>query len=104
MLKALTRRRWIDVKSGRDRRQKLLRLTSAGRDKFEQSRQHWQRAQTRLQQALSEPAWNQLGALLAEVARSSEKQRSESIAGQFRRKKLSQRADLVRESSTNQAW
>ena len=78
MLKPLTRRRWIDVKAGRDRRQKLLRLTSSGRDKFEHSRQHWQRAQTRLQQALREPTWNQLGALLAEVTRSSEEQQRES--------------------------
>jgi DNA-binding MarR family transcriptional regulator len=95
MLKALTRRRWIDVKAGRDRRQKLLRLTSSGREKFGQSRQHWQRAQRRLQQALSEPTWNQLGALLAEVTRRSEKQRSESIGGQLRRKKLSRRAALL---------
>jgi DNA-binding MarR family transcriptional regulator len=88
MLKPLTRRRWIDVTAGRDRRQKLLRLTSSGRDKFEQSRQHWQRAQTRLQQALNEPTWNQLGALLAEVTRSIEKRRREST--------------FVRESPINQ--
>jgi DNA-binding MarR family transcriptional regulator len=72
MLKPLTRRGWINVKAGKDRRQKFLRLTGSGRDKFEQSREHWQRAQKRLQQALSEPGWTQMGPLLTEVTRAGE--------------------------------
>lgn len=73
MLKPLTKRGWITVKAGKDRRQKLFRLAPSGRDKFEESRQHWQRAQKRLQQALGEPGWSQLGPLLTEVTRASEK-------------------------------
>jgi DNA-binding MarR family transcriptional regulator len=72
MLKPLTKRGWITVKAGKDRRQKLFRLTPSGRDKFEESRQHWQRAQKRLQQAFGEPGWSQLGPLLTEVTRASE--------------------------------
>jgi len=67
MLKPLARRGWIEVKTGKDRRQKLFRLTSKGREKFEQSRPYWDRAQKRLEKALGEPEWNQMGALLAEV-------------------------------------
>jgi DNA-binding MarR family transcriptional regulator len=72
MLKPLTKRGWITAKAGKDRRQKILRLTSSGRDKFEQSRQHWQRAQKRLQQALGEPGWSQMGPLLTEVTRANQ--------------------------------
>jgi DNA-binding MarR family transcriptional regulator len=72
MLKPLTRRGWINVKAGKDRRQKLLRLTGSGRDKFEQSRKHWQRAQKRLQQAMGETGWTQMGPLLTEVTRAGE--------------------------------
>jgi DNA-binding MarR family transcriptional regulator len=67
MLTPLTRRGWIRVKAGQDRRQKLLQLSSSGRVKFEESRKYWERAQKRLQQALSEPSWRQMGALLTEI-------------------------------------
>ena len=72
ILKPLTRRGWIRVKAGKDRRRKLFRLTSAGREKFELSRPYWQRAQKRLQQTLGEPTWSKMGGLLAEITRASE--------------------------------
>ena len=69
MLKPLSRRGWIRAKAGQDRRQKLLQLSCSGRAKFEESRQCWERAQKRLQQALSEPSWRQMGTLLTEITR-----------------------------------
>jgi len=69
MLKPLMRRGWIRGKAGQDRRQKLLRLSSSGRAKFEDSRQYWERAQERLQQALSELSWRQMGTRLTEITR-----------------------------------
>lgn len=71
MLRLLTKRGWIGVKAGDDRRQKLLRLTPSGREKLEHSRPHWERAQRRLQRNLGEPGWTQMGGLLAEVTRAS---------------------------------
>jgi len=71
MLKLLTKRGWIGVKAGLDRRQRLLRITPSGRQKLQQSRPHWERAQRRLQRGLGEPSWSQMGGLLAEVARAS---------------------------------
>ena len=71
MLKILTNRAWIGMKTGDDRREKLLSLTPAGRQKLEQCRPLWERAQKRLQKGLGEPRWSQLGALLAEVTRAS---------------------------------
>ena len=71
MLRLLTKREWISARRGDDRRQRLLRLTASGREKLEQSRPHWERAQRRLQRGLGEPSWTQMGGLLAEIARAS---------------------------------
>jgi DNA-binding MarR family transcriptional regulator len=67
MLRLLTKRGWIGVKAGEDRRQKFLRLTPSGREKLMQSEPYWQRAQRRLREGLGEPGWTQMGGLLAEV-------------------------------------
>jgi DNA-binding MarR family transcriptional regulator len=72
MLRLLTKRGWIGVKAGEDRRQRLLRLTPSGRQKLQRSRPHWERAQKRLKRSLGEPSWSQMGGLLAEVTRASE--------------------------------
>ena len=71
MLKFLTKRGWIGVKAGDDRRQRLLRLTPSGRQKLEQSQPHWERAQRRLQRGLGERTWTEMGGLLAQVTRAS---------------------------------
>jgi DNA-binding MarR family transcriptional regulator len=71
MLRLLTKRGWIGAKAGDDRRQRLLRLTSSGRQKFQQSQPHWERAQRRLQKGLGLATWSQMGGLLAEVTRAS---------------------------------
>jgi DNA-binding MarR family transcriptional regulator len=71
MLRLLTKRGWIGVKVGDDRRQRLLRLTASGRQKLLHSRPQWERAQRRLQKGLGETSWSQMGGLLAEVARAS---------------------------------
>lgn len=71
MLRLVTRRGWIGVRTGEDRREKRLRLTPSGREKLEQSQPHWERAQKRLRQNLGEPGWTEMRRLLAEVARAS---------------------------------
>jgi DNA-binding MarR family transcriptional regulator len=71
MLRLLTKRGWIGVKAGDDRRQRILRLTPSGHQKLQQSQPHWERAQRRLQRGLGEHSWIQLGGLLAEVTRAS---------------------------------
>ena len=71
MLGPLKKRGWIGVHAGSDRRQRLLRLTPSGRQKLQQSRPRWERAQERLRRGLGEPTWSQMGGLLAEVTRVS---------------------------------
>jgi DNA-binding MarR family transcriptional regulator len=71
MLRLLTKRGWIGVKAGDDRRQRLLRLTPSGRRKLLQCQPHWERAQEKLQKGLGEPTWRQMGELLTKVTRAS---------------------------------
>jgi len=71
MLRLLTKRGWIGVKAGEDRRQKFLRLTPSGREKLIRSEPYWQRAQRRLREALGEPGWTEMGGLLAEITRAA---------------------------------
>jgi DNA-binding MarR family transcriptional regulator len=67
MLELLKKRGWIQEKEGEDRRFRLIRLTTAGWTKFEQTLPHWKRAQNRMQRALGEQTMSQLGGLLAQV-------------------------------------
>lgn len=67
MLELLRKRDWIQEKEGDDRRFRLIRLTSAGRVKLQDSLPHWKRAQERLQGALGEQTMKQLGDLLVQV-------------------------------------
>jgi DNA-binding MarR family transcriptional regulator len=71
MLRLLTKRGWIGVNAGDDRRQRLLRLTPSGRQKLRQCRPHWERAQRRLHRGLGEPTLSQMGGVLAEVTRAA---------------------------------
>ena len=71
MLELLKKRGWIQDKEGDDRRFRLIRLTSAGRAKFQQSLPHWKRAQDRLQTVLGDETAAQLEGLLADVVRAS---------------------------------
>jgi DNA-binding MarR family transcriptional regulator len=68
-LRLLMKSGWIVAKAGEDRRQRLLRLTFSGRQKFQKTLPHWDRAQKHLQRRLGQSTWNQLGELLAEVTR-----------------------------------
>ncbi|MGH7745228.1 MAG: MarR family winged helix-turn-helix transcriptional regulator [Candidatus Dormibacteria bacterium] len=67
MLELLKKRGWIQEKEGDDRRFRMIRLTTAGRAKFQQSLPHWKRAQDRLRTTLGEQTMEQLGGLLLRV-------------------------------------
>ncbi len=61
--------RWIAVRSGDDRREKLVTITKAGTAKLAEARPAWERAQARMQALLPEEAWQSLLAILPEIAR-----------------------------------
>jgi len=67
----LRRERWIAIRSGVDRRERLISLTASGRRKLESSLPQWERAQERLRKILGDRRWDDLGELLVRVARSA---------------------------------
>jgi DNA-binding MarR family transcriptional regulator len=68
-LRLVKERGWVKAMPGRDRRERRLTLTPAGKEKLQKSLPHWKQAQEALQNALGEAAWSQLGGLLAQVTR-----------------------------------
>jgi DNA-binding MarR family transcriptional regulator len=53
-LALLRRQGYVAVQRGRDRRERLLSLTEKGRLKVEQLTPHWERAQTRVREAMGQ--------------------------------------------------
>jgi DNA-binding MarR family transcriptional regulator len=68
-LRPLVAAGWVSVRSGDDRREKLITLTAAGTAMLAKARPAWERAQTRMQALLPEETWQGLTATLSEVAR-----------------------------------
>jgi DNA-binding MarR family transcriptional regulator len=68
-LRPLLDARWIAVRSGDDRREKLVMITKAGIAKLAEARPAWERAQARMQELLPRGAWQRLLAILPEIAR-----------------------------------
>jgi DNA-binding MarR family transcriptional regulator len=60
---------WIAVRSGDDRREKLITITAAGKVKLAKAQPAWDRAQARMQALLPAETRRHLMAALSEVAR-----------------------------------
>ncbi len=71
-LAPLRARGWTASKPGADRRQRLWRLTPAGRRQLKRARPHWERAQKRLRKELGEAEWNSLQTSLAWTAQAAQ--------------------------------
>jgi DNA-binding MarR family transcriptional regulator len=56
-LRLLEKRDLIAVRPGRDRRERLWRITRAGERTLDRAQSSWQEAQTLLRQALGEAGW-----------------------------------------------
>ncbi len=67
----LRREGWIAVKTGADRRERLVSLTASGRRQLKQSLPHWERAQERLRKILGEERWEEVADLTHKVVRSA---------------------------------
>jgi DNA-binding MarR family transcriptional regulator len=63
---------WVAIRSGDDRREKLVTLTEAGTAKLAEARPAWERAQSRMQALVPEGVWRGLMAVLPKVARLTE--------------------------------
>jgi DNA-binding MarR family transcriptional regulator len=66
-LEILGRRGWIAKRQGKDRRERWLRLTPAGRTQFNAALPAWQKVQDRLRRQLGHERWQALLQLTEEV-------------------------------------
>ncbi len=68
-LRPLVNARWIAVRSGDDRREKLITITKAGTAKLAEAGPAWERAQARMRASLPRDTWERLLAVLPELVR-----------------------------------
>ncbi|HZZ37756.1 MAG TPA: MarR family winged helix-turn-helix transcriptional regulator [Acidobacteriaceae bacterium] len=66
-LEILGRRGWVSKRQGKDRRERWLRLTPAGRKQFNAALPAWQKVQDRLRRQLGHERWQALLQLTQEV-------------------------------------
>jgi DNA-binding MarR family transcriptional regulator len=59
-LRLLVEAGWVQVKRGNDRRERLFRLTRAGKQKLAEAQPHWAAAQQTLRRKLGEDGWNSM--------------------------------------------
>ncbi len=67
-LKPLERKGWIRRRTGKDRRERQIVLTSSGRSRFERATPAWNRAQDRLRRKVGRRKWATLMDELSRVA------------------------------------
>jgi DNA-binding MarR family transcriptional regulator len=56
----LLKQGWVRVKRGKDRRERLFRLTQAGKRKMAEAQRHWERAEQRLRTELGDKGWKSM--------------------------------------------
>jgi DNA-binding MarR family transcriptional regulator len=59
-LAQLRKRGWIHVRPGKDRRERIFRLTEAGKQQLKIAEQHWQAAEDRVRKSLGAATWKRL--------------------------------------------
>jgi DNA-binding MarR family transcriptional regulator len=67
-LALLRKQGWIHVRPGKDRRERVFRLTDAGKKQIAAAQSHWQMAEHRLRKILGPASWKQMRATVARVS------------------------------------
>jgi len=63
----LRKQGWVQVERGKDRRERLFRLTRAGKRQMEEAQPYWQQAEVRLRQKLGEKGWKSMKETVARI-------------------------------------
>jgi DNA-binding MarR family transcriptional regulator len=56
----LLKQGWVRVKQGKDRRERLFRLTEEGKRQLAMAQPHWERAESRLRKQLGDAGWKSM--------------------------------------------
>ena len=66
-LALLRKQGWIHVRPGKDRRERVFRLTEEGKRQMTMAQPHWQAAERRLRKALGPSVWKRMQATIVRV-------------------------------------
>jgi DNA-binding MarR family transcriptional regulator len=66
-LALLRKQGWIHVRPGKDKRERVFRLTEAGKRQLAAAEPHWQAAERRMRKTLGPSGWNRMKAAVAQV-------------------------------------
>jgi DNA-binding MarR family transcriptional regulator len=72
-LRPLEKSGWVTIRPGSDRREKRIAITDAGKEKVEQARAAWSKAQERMRNALPDGTWESLFEALPDVLQAASK-------------------------------
>jgi DNA-binding MarR family transcriptional regulator len=67
-LKIMSRKRWIEERRGKDRRERRLRLSSQGETLLKRALPEWEKVQLRLRKQIGEREWRDLARATDRVA------------------------------------
>jgi DNA-binding MarR family transcriptional regulator len=67
-LAVMRKRGWVQVKPGKDRRQRLFGLTETGRKRMAEAQPLWERAEQRLRKQLGDAAWKRMKEVVSQTA------------------------------------
>src|SRR5229473_1497688 len=70
-LALLLKKGWIHVRPGKDRRERVFRLTPAGERQIVEAQPHYAAAERRLRKTLGSTAWKQMQATVSQVTRAA---------------------------------
>lgn len=70
-LALLRKQGWIQVRPGKDKRERVFRLTEAGKRQLAAAEPHWEAAERRLRKTLGPSGWNRMKATVAQVTNAS---------------------------------
>jgi DNA-binding MarR family transcriptional regulator len=56
----LRKQDWVDVRPGKDKRERLFSLTRAGKRKIAEAQPYWERAEQRLRRELGDAGWKSM--------------------------------------------
>src|SRR5215471_9817154 len=70
-LDRMQKRGWISVKPGTDKRERLFRLTAAGKRQLAKAGPYWGLAQSRLRSEVGEAGWNAMNETVSLVTKSA---------------------------------
>ena len=63
----LLKQGWVRVRRGKDRRERLFRLTERGKRKMAEAQPYWERAERRLRQELGKACWKSMKRTVSRV-------------------------------------